>query len=312
MHGVTTDVLAVTYVGFSFAFVGLAHGYSGPVLEEEGRRLEGAGMTRMADVAYLLAGSQGQSAPLPGQVARKDAVAPKSEAPAKPTAASKPDEAGGVLRGGDGRERTPVQIFSEFAPSVVTITVKTPMGDGGGTGFVIDSAGTIATNYHVIEHATGLGVKLMDGAAADEIEVLAENKPADLALLRIKTKGKLVPVVLGDSDRVTVGEKTISIGNPLGLEHTLTDGLVSARRVIEGRKMIQTSTPLSPGNSGGPLFDLRGEVIGVSTAMFHGGRPMHAQNLNLAAPINELRAMIKPEYPGRHKVGEHGPVGGRW
>jgi S1-C subfamily serine protease len=217
-------------------------------------------------------------------------------------------------RRGDGKERTPAQIFNEFAPSVVTITIKGRMGEGGGTGFVLDTAGTIGTNYHVIQHATELKVKLMDGTIADEVEVLAENAPLDLALLRIKTGKPLSPVVLGDSDKIAVGERAVSIGNPLGLEHTLTDGLISARRVMEGKKMIQMSTPLSPGNSGGPLFNARGEVIGVSSATYHGGGFGHslAQNLNLAMPINDLRAMIRTDYPGRHKVGEPSAKGGRW
>ena len=117
---------------------------------------------------------------------------------------------------------------------------------------------------------------------------------------------------LGDSDKVVVGERAISIGNPLGLEHTLTDGLVSSRRMYEGRAWIQMSVPVSPGNSGGPLFDMHGEVIGITTAQLGGGAFGRAQNLNLAVPVNELKKMIKPEYPGRRKVGEPGGNAGRW
>src|SRR5262249_36228492 len=240
---------------------------------------------------YFLAGSDVVPA-APAPVAVKE--------PDKPAAKDKPAEPKPEMRAGDGKERTPAQIFTEFAPSVVTISVKGHMGEGGGTGFLIDTSGTLATNYHVIDHAAEIKVKLMDGTIADEVEILAENQQGDLALLRIKTAKPRAPVVLGDSDKVTVGERAVSIGNPLGLEHTLTDGLSSARRVIEGRKMIQMSTPVSPGNSGGPLFNSRGEVIGVSSAVFHGGSPF-AQNLNLAVPIADLRAMIRADYPGRHK-----------
>ena len=142
----------------------------------------------------------------------------------------------------------------------------------------------------------------MDGTVLDEVEVLVTDEVHDLALIKVKPKTPLPTVWLGDSDKITVGERAVSIGNPLGLDHTLTDGLVSARRVIQGRKMIQMSVPVSPGNSGGPLFNSRGEVIGVSTAIYSGGSPL-AQNLNLAMPINDLKTLIKSEYPGRHKPG---------
>lgn len=292
--GVITDLLALTYLGFALAFVGVAHGATKPMLVSEGERLDSAGMPRMAQLAYLLAGHTPEERP----VAIVEATPVTPEPPA-------------VLRSGDGKERSPAQIFSDFAPSVVTIGVHGMLGEGGGTGFLIDSNGTIGTNYHVIDDAEKLTVKLMDGTIADEVEILVENKEQDLALLRIKTKAKLSPVVLGNSDAIVVGERAVSIGNPVGLEHTLTDGVVSARRVIDGKKMIQMSTPVSPGNSGGPLFNTRGEVIGITTAIYFGGSP-HAQNLNLAMPVNDLKAMVKKEYPQRHKVGEKSSQGGRW
>ena len=304
VKGVTTDVLAVCYLGFALVFVGIAHGYTKPMLEAEGQRLSQGGMNRMARAAYFLAGGRS-----PTEAATTTIATPTVPTPAEktPPIAVKPPE----LRAGDGKERTPAQIFAEFAPSVVTIMVKGPMGEGGGTGFIIDANGTIGTNYHVIDHATEIKVKLMDGTFASEVDVLVENESGDLALLLIKTDKKLPPVALGDSEKVTVGERAVSIGNPVGLEHTLTDGLISARRVIEGRKMIQMSTPVSPGNSGGPLFNSRGEVIGITTAIYMGGSHL-AQNLNLATPIDDLRAMLRTDYPGRHKVGDRSSVGGRW
>jgi S1-C subfamily serine protease len=111
------------------------------------------------------------------------------------------------------------------------------------------------------------------------------------------------PLTLGDSDAVVVGERAISIGNPLGLEHTLTDGLISSRRIYEGKQWIQMSVPVSPGNSGGPLFNMRGEVVGVTTAQIGGGFA-RAQNLNLAVPVNALKKLIRSEYPQRRKFGE--------
>jgi serine protease Do len=302
MSGVTSDVIALTYMGFVVAFVVAGHSATRPLLQIEGARLAESGRDWTSRLAYTLAGDNHPRAPTrveQASVATAPAAAQRSDKPS-----------GDGLRKPDAKERTPAQIFNEFAPSVVTINVVTPMGDGGGTGFVVDNKGTIGTNHHVIEQATEITVKLMDGTVIKDVEILTVNEPQDLALLRVNV-AKLPPaVMLGDSDKVMVGERAVSIGNPLGLEHTLTDGVLSARRVIQGRKMIQMSTPVSPGNSGGPLFNSRGEVIGVSTAIYAGGSPF-AQNLNLAMPINELKTMIKSEYLGRHKAGA-GARSERW
>ncbi|MBA3452425.1 MAG: trypsin-like peptidase domain-containing protein [Deltaproteobacteria bacterium] len=306
VKGVTTDVLAICYLGFALVFVGVAHSYTRPMLESEGQRLASSGMKRMSRAAYFLAGGRSPEVTAAPTLATTPS-SPTAPAEKSPPVAAKPPE----LRAGDGKERTPAELFTEFAPSVVTIMVKGPMGEGGGTGFIIDANGTVGTNYHVIQHATEIKVKLMDGTIASEVEILVENEPNDLALLSIKSDKKLPPVALGDSDKITVGERAVSIGNPVGLEHTLTDGLISARRVIEGRKMIQMSTPVSPGNSGGPLFNSKGEVIGITTAIFMGGSFL-AQNLNLAMPVNDLRAMLRTDYPGRHKAGDSSSRGGRW
>jgi serine protease Do len=320
MRGVPTDVLSLIYVAFALVFVGVAHGSSRPLLQHEGQRLERAGLPRIARAAYLLAGgSPAAPAAAAAAAVSTPASAPDAPKPAEPDGTPKPPEGESKevaakppeLRPGDGKERTPAQIFTEFAPAVVTISIKGPLGEGGGTGFVLDDAGTVGTNHHVIDGATEIKVKLMDGTVAEEVEILAENEGQDLALLKIRTPGKLATVVLGDSEKVTVGERAVSIGNPLGLEHTLTDGLISARRMLQGKRMIQMSTPVSPGNSGGPLFNLRGEVIGVSTGIYH-GHSMLAQNLNLAMPINDLRAMIRSDYPGRRKPGQSTGKGGRW
>jgi S1-C subfamily serine protease len=172
----------------------------------------------------------------------------------------------------------------------------------------VDREGTIVTNQHVVSGADTLTIRFMGGAAFDDVELLVEDSAQDLALLRVRidkpTEGeapKAEPLELGNSDKVEVGERAIAIGNPLGLEHTLTDGIVSARRIYEGRQWIQMSVPISPGNSGGPLFDMHGKVIGITTARVGS---IFAQNLNLAVPVNALKQLIKPEYPGRRKLGK--------
>jgi S1-C subfamily serine protease len=136
-----------------------------------------------------------------------------------------------------------------------------------------------------------------------------------LALLRVALRvpkegdaPDVEPLELGDSDEVIVGERAIAIGNPLGLEHTLSDGIISARRVFQAKHWIQMSVPISPGNSGGPLFSLRGKVIGVTTAKVGG---FFGENLNLAVPANALKQLIKPSYPERRKFGK-GPATSHW
>jgi S1-C subfamily serine protease len=318
MDGVTTDVMALVYMGCALGFVGLAHGATAPLLQKEGARLERSGRDWTAKLAYSLAGGRRVEGATPDRVAKAGETKPGADKTGSAGSADKTGSAGSGSAGsggsaeskkpelvaGDGKERNPAQIFTEFAPSVVTISIKQRMGEGGGTGFIVAADGTIATNNHVIEDADTVEVKLMDGTVLGEVEILVTDEVKDLALIKVTPKAPLPVVFLGDSDKITVGERAVSIGNPLGLDHTLTDGLVSARRVIQGRKMIQMSVPVSPGNSGGPLFNMKGEVIGVTTAVYTGGSMFGgAQNLNLAMPINDLKAMITGEYPGRHKAG---------
>jgi len=198
---------------------------------------------------------------------------------------------------------TPAELFAKWADSVVAIAIKSTRGGGTGTGFFVDSKGTIATNHHVIAGAKAIRIKTKDGKSYEDVEILAENKGEDLALLLIKPTNTVQSAILGDSQNVVVGERVIAIGNPVGLDYSLTDGLVSQRRIVFGRKWIQISVPVSPGNSGGPLINVKGEVIGINTAQ-HGGR--RVQNINLAVPINKLKAMIKTTYPNRRTVGSSG------
>jgi hypothetical protein len=197
-RGVTSDVLAVIYAGFALVFVGFLHGPSRPLLQKEGDRLAQSGMKRTAKLAWALAGGRGAHVDAPEAVV---AVAPPKDKEKDKDKAKEPEKPApkSEMRAGDGKERTPSQLFTEFAPSVVTISVKGPMGDGGGTGFIIDTSGTIGTNYHVIQSATEIKIKLMDGTIVEDREILAETEPGDLALLRIKTDHALPPVALGDS-----------------------------------------------------------------------------------------------------------------
>ena len=157
-----------------------------------------------------------------------------------------------------------------------------------GSGFLISKDGHVVTNYHVIKSGSSAVIKLPDGAFFAVDGVLASDKDRDVAI--IKAHGNdFRTLTLGDSDRLQVGEEVVAIGNPLSLESTVSNGIVSAIRTVEdeGGKFLQITAPISPGSSGGPLFNMAGEVVGITTSHLVGG-----QNLNFAIPIND----VKPIY----------------
>jgi len=203
---------------------------------------------------------------------------------------------------------TPDKIAERAIPSVVLIKTA----DSIGTGFVVSRDGLIATNLHVIGTARQATVVLSDGREFKQIEVINYDEAHDLLLLRVPAKN-LVPLTLGDSAKVKVGERVVAIGHPLGLGNTVSDGLVSAVRKINPQlTVLQVSAPISQGSSGGPLFNEAGEVIGISTLIVAQG-----QNLNFGMPVNQLKAMLRngkgtplaawkaPESKSRRKVPTH-------
>jgi S1-C subfamily serine protease len=185
------------------------------------------------------------------------------------------------------------ELVRTVKPAVVYIATFDAKGEqeGLGSGFVVDSGGVIVTNLHVIKGARALAVKMADGEVYDKVEILDYDARRDIAVLKVRAFGKLPTVPLGDSDTVEIGEEAVAVGNPKGMEHTVTSGLVSAFRQDEGYKLIQISVPISPGSSGGPLFDRQGRVIGITTAQLRGEG---VQNLNFAVPINYVKPLIDP------------------
>jgi serine protease Do len=207
--------------------------------------------------------------------------------------------------GGDGQGQDPFEFF--FGPRR-----NQPRGDDqqeehkdvqGGTGFVISDAGEIVTNYHVIENADKVEVRL--NKERYTARVIGKDPATDLALLKIDVKHPLQKLPLGDSDRLRVGEWVMAVGDPLNFDKTVTVGVVSAKdrsgltadvatRSFES--FIQTDAAINFGNSGGPLINVNGEVIGINTAMF---RP--AQNIGFAVPVNSLKAIL-PQLREKGKV----------
>jgi S1-C subfamily serine protease len=201
---------------------------------------------------------------------------------------------------------TTVQVYQRWRPAVVTVINSVvqpgfrsePQPQGTGSGFIIDNQGHILTNNHVVAQADRLEVTLSDGTTYPA-KLIGRDARFDLAVIQADIPAdKLQPVTLGDSDRLQVGEQVIAIGNPYGLDGTVTTGIVSGRRPVVSEpdgdgllvNAIQTDASINPGNSGGPLLNAQGEVIGVTTLglMPNGGQA----GLNFAIPVNSAKAIL--------------------
>ena len=199
-------------------------------------------------------------------------------------------------------EKITMDVFDKAHPAVVNIAATTlhmnfwlsiiPR-EGQGSGFIIDSRGYILTNNHVVAEARKITVTMADGEKI-AASLVGRDPTSDLAVIKIPSRHVGVIAVLGDSDKIRVGQKAIAIGNPFGLSHTLTTGITSALnrgiRTQDGNQienLIQTDAAINPGNSGGPLLNSSGEVIGINTAIYSisGGY----QGVGFAIPINHAR-----------------------
>ncbi len=208
-------------------------------------------------------------------------------------------------------------LAEKLSPAVVHIAVtrkdtrRSQLGSGGwpfffmdpgtpqfseglGTGFIINADGDILTNHHVVEGAVEIRIKLVDEREFPA-KVVGSDPKTDLALVHISAGEKLPSAPLGDSDSLRIGEWVVAIGNPFGLDHTVTAGIVSAKGRKEvapgGRSMysnfIQTDASINPGNSGGPLINMRGEVVGINAAINAAG-----QGIGFAIPVNMAKALL--------------------
>ena len=179
----------------------------------------------------------------------------------------------------------------EAIVTIVTVNNDEPIALG--SGFLVSSDGAIATNYHVIASGNVAVVKFADGMVLPVDGVLAIDKAHDLAIVKIHGK-TFQTLTLGNSDQIQVGEEVVAIGNPFGLESTVSNGIISAIRTVEeeGGKLLQITAPISPGSSGGPLFNMFGEVVGVNTLYLEGG-----ESLNFAIPVNDVKNLLHNQSP---------------
>ena len=205
-------------------------------------------------------------------------------------------------------EENNIEVFKRASPSVVHITnsrlVRTfyslnpqEVPQGSGTGFIWSAEGFIVTNYHVVQQANRVTVTLQDGTSYNA-RAVGLDPDKDLAVLKIEAQSaELTPISLGDSSLLEVGRKVIAIGNPFGLDMTMTVGVVSALgREIESisqrtiRDVIQTDAAINPGNSGGPLLNSLGQLVGVNTAIYS---PSGASSgIGFAIPVNTVKRIV--------------------
>lgn len=202
------------------------------------------------------------------------------------------------------------RLAQELKPSVVNISVVKQLpterfpgeseieeASGQGSGVIISPDGEVLTNYHVVKGARTISVKLSDGREM-EATVVGSDSNTDLALLKLPQVSELPVAQLGDSDRLAVGDWVMAIGNPFGLEATVTVGVLSGKGRVIGTgpydDFLQTDASINPGNSGGPLFNTKGEVVGINTAIVAGG-----QGIGFSIPINlakEVAGKLKTDH----------------
>ncbi len=234
-----------------------------------------------------------QAAPDAKPAKGKSATATRQPAVAPPPT---PESSGDELfqnTKGSGSEKTVRELVAQLGEAVVQ--VRTP--GGLGSGFFLNEEGYLITNFHVIEGETQIGIEVyhqkggqLERKVYKQVRIVAMNKFQDLALLKVEDKdaSKFAWVPLGDSDALSVGERVFAIGSPLGLERTVTEGIVSTKtRQVQGELYIQTTAQINPGNSGGPLFNLKGEVTGVTNMKVFG------EGLGFAIPVENVKHFLK-------------------
>ncbi len=204
----------------------------------------------------------------------------------------------------DPEEQVNVNVYKKAMPAVVNIRSRALSfnffygmvpAEGQGSGFILDKEGHILTNYHVIADAQKLEVTLYNRKTVPA-QIVGYDRQHDLAVIKVNQSG-LSPATLGDSRSLQVGQKVFAIGNPFGLNGTMTRGIVSSIRSVQGPnstqidEAIQTDAAINPGNSGGPLLNSHGEVIGINSMILTGGAEQSA-GIGFAIPINTAKAIL--------------------
>lgn len=254
----------------------------------DGREVKGPVLKETADSYFVDIGHAVLELPKKTVLAREAEGASGAEAPA-----AKATKGAGQIWSAIDRPEASVKANVERTESAV-IMVRTPHALG--SGFVITSDGYVITNDHVIQGETKITVVLFEKGAdgtlnksiIEKVKIVATNAYEDLALLKLEGEKDLPITYLGESDDVRVGQGCYAIGNPHGLERTVSEGIVSTlNRVMDGRTHLQITAAVNPGNSGGPLFNLKGEVIGVVDLKL-----IFSEGLNFAIPVDRVKRFL--------------------
>jgi putative serine protease PepD len=217
-----------------------------------------------------------------------------------------------VINASDAKGNLVRSVYAAASPSVVSVRTES----GSGTGFLVDSDGTIVTNAHVVGDSQQVKVRFQDNGDLHDADVLSVDASTDLAALKVDpgAANGVRPLELADSDKVQVGDTAIAIGYPLGLDRTATAGIVSGlERQIESPngfsidQVIQTDAPINPGNSGGPLLNARGQVIGVNSQIATAGGSEGSVGIGFAIPANTVTQVLPQLESG--KAPQHAYLG---
>lgn len=261
-----------------------------PITPTEQGQLIGGAFAAALWTAYLL-----NSRRVRNTFTRPTAAAPRWFLSARglTTAAAVPFAAAGVLALAErSGPVTPREIANQASNAFVTVTAYLEdEAVASGSGFVVRSDGVVVTNLHVLQGADALALTLADGATYEDVSVLGVDEPNDLALLQVPVDVAL-SLSLAGVDDLQVGDPVYVLGNPLGMDFTFSDGLLSARRGTFENEQLQITAPISEGSSGGPVMNARGEVVGVAAAYVVGG-----QNLNLAIPARHVADLLAASGP---------------
>lgn len=255
-------------------------------------------------------GTDSKSAAETGELPPQDAASETATATAEADPAHTPEIAPPGPLAATENERNTIAVFDAAAPATVFVTQRKRVVDrwtrqalevpaGSGSGFIWDESGHVVTNFHVVDGAQSLTVTLL-GDRTFPAKFVGGDRQKDLAVLKIELPegDRLTPIRVRPADeKLRVGEKALAIGNPFGLDHTLTVGVVSALgREVEGfggvtiGDMIQTDAPINPGNSGGPLLDARGRLIGINTMIY--SKSGSSAGIGFAVPSNTVRRVV--------------------
>lgn len=302
---VTLGLLSAWNLGLLALMVGVFPTRSAEALQAHGDWIPGSAETPVDSLSAWL------GARVPGATSPDEPVIPEVVDPAEDGSEALPPEEAALPEAAAATVAppppwTPEVLFAQRADTVVVVHTRQPLDashplaelfrgmgmdavEGQGSGFVVDAeAGLVVTNEHVLSGATEAVVQTRDGRRLGPVRVLRLDAANDLALLEVPVAGSLPEAPLAEPGAHGVGARTWAIGAPLGLEHSLTEGIVSGHRDVQGTRFLQMQTTIAPGSSGGPLFDDHGRVVGVSTAT-------RSPGLNLAVQVDHVHELLAGE-----------------